>query len=261
MKKIILSVLLSGAIISCFAQKKVFNGKDLKGWDIHIGTPLKGFEDLKAKATPESVYSVVELDGQKVIRISGEVNASLATKKEFGNYHLRMEFKWGEKVYAPRNSGLMYHGFGDFGAALGTWMTTLEHQMMHGSLGDTYLLNNTYCETSVTKRSDGKYQFSKNGNVEKFGPSYKAQGIVKGSDAEKPIGEWNTIDLYCFGGTSVHVVNGVVVGINKNCCKIVDGKLIPLTKGKIQIQSEGAELFVRKVDMEKIKEIPQDLLK
>ena len=261
MKRQVLTFLLSGIILSGFAQKQLFNGKDLKSWDIYIGAPIKGFENLKEKATPESVYSVVEIEGQKVVHISGDVNASLATRNEFGNYHLRLEFKWGEKVYSNRNSGLLYHSFGDFGAALGTWMTCIEHQLMHDRLGDTYLMNNTYCETSVKKLDDGKFQFSKSGNVEKFGEPYNGRNVTKGIDAEKPLGEWNTVDLYCVGNTSVHVVNGVVVMVNKNCSKIEDGKLIPLTKGKIQIQSEGAELFVRKVEIEKIKEIPQKLCK
>lgn len=261
MKKIFLTFILAGAILTCFSQKQLFNGSNLKGWDIFIGSPIKGFEDLKEKATPELTYSVVDLGGTKAIRISGDVNAALATKKEYGNYHLRLEFKWGEKVYGNRNSGLLYHSFGDFGAAFGTWMTNIELQLMHGRLGDTYLMNNTYCETSVTKLDDGKFQFAKNGKVEKFGEPYNGRNITKGTDAEKPLGEWNTVDLYCFGNTSVHVVNGKVVMVNKNCSKIENGQLAPLTKGKIQIQSEGAELFVRKVEINKIKGIPQEFLK
>lgn len=261
MRKLLTTILLSGTILTGFAQKQLFNGADLKGWDIYIGAAVKGFEDLKEKATPESTYSVIKMDGQNVIRISGDVFASLATKKEYGNYHLRLEFKWGEKVYGNRNSGLLYHSFGDFGAAFGTWMTNIEHQLMHEKLGDTYLMNNTCCETSVKKLDDGKFQFSKEGKVEKFGESFNGRGVVKGTDAEKPLGEWNTVDLYCFGTTSVHVVNGKVVMVNKNNSKEENGKLIPLTKGKIQIQSEGAELFVRKVEIEKIKEIPANLCK
>jgi len=247
---------LWGIIISGFSQKQLFNGTDLKGWNIFIGKAIDGFENLKEKASPASVYSVIDMDGQKVIRISGEVFASLATKKEYGNYHLHLEFKWGEKVYGKRNSGLLYHSFGAFGAAFGTWMTNIEHQLMHEHLGDTYLMNNTCCETEVIKTSDGKFQYQKEGEPEKFGEPYNGHNIAKSADAEKPLGEWNSVDLYCFGSTSVHVVNGQVVMVNRNTGKIIDGKFVPLTKGKIQVQSEGAELFVRKAEIEKIKEIP-----
>ena len=48
--------------------------------------------------------------------------------------------------------------------------------------------------------------------------------------------------------------------INTNCSKIVNGQKIPLTKGKIQLQSEGGELYVRKMEIEKIKGIPTNLI-
>ena len=242
---------------SGFAQKQLFNGKNLKGWDIFIGSPIEGFEELKEKATPESTYSIVDIDGQKVIRISGDVNASIATKKSFKNYHLRLEFKWGDKVYGRRNSGLLYHSFGDFGAAFGTWMTNIEHQLMHSRLGDTYLMNNTYCEADVNKTEDGKFVFAKGAYNKKFGKNFNGQSITKAVDAEKPLGEWNTVDLYCFGRTAIHVVNGTVVMINENCGVFENGQVKPLSEGKIQIQSEGGELYVRKVEIKRIKALPE----
>ncbi len=260
MKKIVATIIGISSVVCVWAQKPLFNGKDLKGWDIFIGSPVKGFEQLKEQAKPESVYSIVEIEGTKVIHISGEVNASLASKKEFSNYHLRLEFKWGEKVYDRRNSGLLYHSFGEFGAAFGTWMTNIEHQLMHEHLGDTYLMNNTSCETQAFKNAEGNFQFKKGGNTERFGEEFSGRNITKESDAEKPLGEWNTVDLYCFGTSSIHVVNGKVVMINTNNSKIENGKFIPLDKGKIQIQSEGAELFVRKVEIETIKQLPQEYL-
>ena len=35
-----------------YSQKPLFNGKNLKNWDISLGTPITGFEDLAKKATP-----------------------------------------------------------------------------------------------------------------------------------------------------------------------------------------------------------------
>lgn len=248
--------------ISAFAQKQIFNGKDLNNWDISLGTPITGFEDLAKKATPASTYSITELDGKKVIHISGDIFASLATKDEFENYHLRLEFKWGEKVYGTRNSGLLYHSFGPFGAAYGTWMASIEHQLKHESLGDTHLMANTYCEAKTTKGADGKsFNYTPEGQLTMFSEKDNGRSVKKMKEAEKPLGEWNTVDLYCFGQTAVHVVNGQVVMINTNCNKIENGQKVPLTKGKIQLQSEGGEFFIRKVEIENIKEIPAELLK
>lgn len=245
-----------------FAQKQLFNGKNLKNWDIYLGAPIAGFEDLAKKATPASTYCIKKLDGQKVIYISGDIFASLATKEEFENYHLHLEFKWGEKVYGKRNSGLLYHSFGPFGAAFGTWMACIEHQLMHENLGDTYLMGNTWCQVKSKMGNYGAtYFYDPNGQLSTFSEDTNGRSIKKKEDAEKPLGEWNTVDLYCFGQTSVHVVNGKVVMVNTNCSTNDNGKTAPLTKGKIQIQSEGGEFYIRKMEINDITEIPADLLK
>lgn len=247
---------------SIYAQKALFNGKNLKNWDIYLGSPIKGFEELGKKATPESTYSIVEIDGQKVIRVSGDIFASLATKKEYGNYHLRLEFKWGEKVYGQRNSGLLYHSYGPFGAAFGTWMANIEHQLMHGNLGDTYLMADTWCETKVIKSGDDKsYLYAPQGQPMNFSEKDNGRSIKKAFDAEKPLGEWNTVDLYCYGQTTIHVVNGQAVMVNTKCSKTQNGQLVPLTKGKIQLQSEGGEFYIRKIEIEKIKGLPAEFLR
>ncbi|MBC8004906.1 MAG: DUF1080 domain-containing protein [Verrucomicrobia bacterium] len=262
MKKILLLLTVCILAGSAYSQKKLFNGKNLKNWTIYLGSPIEGFEDLAKKATPESTYSIVEVDGQKVIHVSGDIFASLATKAEFANYHLRLEFKWGEKVYGKRNSGLLYHSYGPFGAAFGTWMANIEHQLMHQNVGDTYLMANTYCDTKVIKSGDGKsYLYDPQGLPLAFSETHNGRSIKKAYDAEKALGEWNTVDLYCYGQTTIHVVNGQAVMVNTNCSKLENGVKVPLTKGKIQLQSEGGEFFIRKIEIEKIKGLPAQYLK
>jgi hypothetical protein len=237
----------------------LFNSENLDGWETYIGTPLTGFEDNHAQATPDKVFQVVDVDGEKLIHISGEVNGSLATVDTFANYHLELVFKWGEQVYTSRNSGLLYHSFGEFGDALGTWMTNIECQLMHENLGDTYLMNNTCCETEATQTDKG-FQFSKGGELTQFGKDFNGPGIKKAVDAEKPLGEWNTVELYSVGRTTVHVVNGQVTMVNTNTGINEDGQIKPLSSGKIQIQSEGGDLFIKSVRIKPIKEIPAEIL-
>ena len=262
MKNLFTFLILFLITFTGYSQKQLFNGKNLKNWDIFLGSPITGYEELAKKATQTSTYHIIEMDGQKMIHVSGEINASLATKAEYGNYHLHLEFKWGEKIYGTRNSGLLYHSFGPFGAAFGTWMANIEHQLMHENLGDTYLMCNTYCETKVIKSYDGKtYSYSPEGQSTSFSETDNGRSIRKAKDAEKALGEWNTVDLYCFGQTSVHVVNGQVVMVNTSNSKVENGLKLPLITGKIQLQSEGGEFFIRKVEIEKIKMIPAELLK
>jgi hypothetical protein len=247
-----------------FAQKEpgsLFNGKNLKGWDTYIGAVEKNGTPIGLNKDPMNVFTVTKLNGEPVIRISGEPFGSLATKKEFSDYHLQMVFKWGEKASRNFNSGILYHSFGPFGAGLNVWMSSHEFQLMTGRMGDSYCMGKSYFEIPSVADPDGKnYTYSPNGEKRKFGDGMLAKNVLKSFDNEKPNGEWNTVDLYCYGRTSVHLVNGKVVMVNYNSGKVENKVVTPLSKGKIQIQSEGGELFIKQITIEPIKNIPAGLL-
>lgn len=252
-------------VTSCKTEpefRALFNGENLENWDMYLGSSLGAdFDSLAQAATIEGVFSVAELNGEKLIRISGEINGSLATQESFENYHLRLVYRWGDVVYSRRNSGLLYHSFGDFGVAIGTWMPNIELQLMHGNVGDTYLMANTICETAAVRNPDtNQFVYTPDADLIAFGEHANGRMIRKRADGENPLGEWNTIDLYCYGRTAVHVVNGVTVMVNNNTGVYENGVIGPLTAGKIQIQSEGAELFVKSIDVKPIAAIPAEVV-
>src|SRR4051812_41150037 len=84
------------------AWRSLFNGKDLAGWDTWLGKPNGEKEPVGLNKDPKKVYTVVDVDGKPAIRISGEIFGAITSKEEFGNYHLKLEFKWGEKRWPPR---------------------------------------------------------------------------------------------------------------------------------------------------------------
>jgi hypothetical protein len=269
MKKVILlpSLIISILFITLACQREpaweqLFNGENLDNWDKYLGSSLgEEWDDLAEAATEEEFFSIVRQDGINVIRISGVINGSLATPESYENYHLRVVFRWGDEVYSRRNSGLLYHSFGDFGAAFGTWMANIELQMMHQRLGDTYLMVNTTCETEVTYNEEtNQFVFTPGAETLTFGDHANGRLIIKNPDNENELGQWNTIDLYCMGRTAVHVVNGITVMENRNTGVYEGGAIKPLTSGKIQLQSEGAELFIRSIDIRSINEIPRAIL-
>jgi hypothetical protein len=57
------------------------------------------------------------------------------------------------------------------------------------------------------------------------------------------------------------MVNGKVVMILYNSRQMDNGQPSPLTKGKLQIQSEGAEVFYKDIKLRAIDAIPVELLK
>ena len=260
------AAILTVIVLSLFScQQKtdwepVFNGENLENWETYIGTAIDGHEDLAKEATPEKVFSVTEHEGENVIRISGEVNGALATSKQFENYHFHMKFKWGDNVYGNRNSGLLYHSYGSFGAALGTWMNSHEMQLMTGNVGDSYRMGETYCEIPVNETEEGNYQYDPEGERQAFGKEGVSKIAAKSSDFEKAIGEWNEIDLYCYGRKAVHVVNGETVMVNYNSGKYENGEVTPLTSGQIQIQSEGGEVYLKDIKIKDIDAIPANVL-
>ncbi len=256
MRKLLTIVVLVLPVLVMAKPKevKLFNGKNLSNWEIYVSP---------AAPTPaEPLFSVVPVNGENLLHITGEINASLATKKEYENYHLRLVYRWGQKVFKQFNSGILYHSYGPFGEGLGVWMSSHELQLCTAKIGDSYCMGNSYFEIPSNKEADGKsFRYAKDGVKNQFGVNFPAKNCMKKSDHEKPAGEWNVVDLYCFGRTSVHMVNGTVNMVNYNSGRIEkDGSVLPLSRGKIQIQSEGGELYIQSITLVPIKEIPAELL-
>ncbi len=260
--------------------RRLFNGKNFAAWETFLGRPNKGtvFEGLKkdekgnyveavgVNKDPTAVFSVVVVDGQPAVRVSGEVNGALTSLDEFENYHFRVEFKWGQKQWGStpraRDSGLLYHGVGPHGAN-GYWLKSQELQIQEGDCGDYWSVADVALMDIPAAKKDvnGPWTYDKTSEKVAFGGRNKnGPYCKKGLNSEKKSGEWNVIELYCHGGTSVHVVNGKVTMVLYNSRHMVDGKETPLTKGKLQLQSEGAEVFYRKMAVRPIKGIPAGLL-
>lgn len=248
--------------------KSLFNGKDLQGWDTWLGRPFQKKEVVGLNKDPQNVYTIVTVDGQPAIRISGEIFGALTTKDEFENYHFKLQFKWGDKKWpprdkktTPRDSGLLYHCVGKQGAQGSFWMKSQELQIQENDCCDYWSVAGAIVDVLGKKKGNTIFYDEKG---EKFTVPSKGLGnriVRKQGKYEKAHGEWNTIELYCVGGTSVHIVNGEPLMVLKNSRQKVDGKEVPLIRGKLQIQSEGAEVFYRGMMIRSIDAIPEKYLR
>ena len=252
----------------------LFNGRSLDGWETFLGRPhpssdIPGprneqgdyVEPIGLGRDPKRVFSIVTADGAPAIRVSGEVYGALTTTREFGDYHLRYEFKWGSRRWPPRedairDTGCCYHAVGPHGASYGFWMRSCEFQIMEGDCGDFYSLAGVIVDVEgvprepANPRSDALYRPG-------AGPIRgHTRRIVKSSDLERPHGEWNALELYCHGQRSIHVVNGRPVMKLTGIRQRVDDREVPLERGRIQLQSEGAEVFFRNIEMRPIRNLP-----
>lgn len=260
-----------------FGQKNktasLFNGKDLSGWDSYLGPPLddagKKISDVPIglNTDPNKVFTVVKIDGQNVIRISGENWGAISTKQAYADFHFRLMFKWGaitwgQKKGRKKDSGLLYFSVGDYGADYGAWMRSQEFQIEEGNCGDYWGVAGAMEDVPVVKKSDSEYVYNANGEMQTFSAESKVgRHCIKQGDAENPTGEWNTLDLYCHGDTSVHLINGKVMMVLYHSSQIESGHAIPLVMGKIQIQSEGAEIFYKNITVENVDKIPAAFFK
>jgi hypothetical protein len=253
--------------------KQLFNGKDLAGWDTYIGPdlddkgkPITG-TPIGLNNDPRHVFTVVKEGGENVIRISGENWGAISTKDEYENYHLQLQFKWGKLTWGQKkgkkmDSGLLYHSVGKYGADYGAWMRSQEFQIEEGNTGDYWGVAGGMADMPVIIRMDTAYVYNPKGVMTTFKEGSKqGRRCIKNGDAENPTGQWNTIDLYCHGDTSIHVVNGKVMMILYHNRQQDNGHELLLTKGRIQIQSEGAEIYYRQVKIQAIDGLPARLVK
>jgi hypothetical protein len=249
----------------------LFNGKDLTGWETCLGAPVGEKEPIGRNKDPLKVFQMVQMDGEPAIRISGEVLGGLATLQEYGDYHLELEFKWGERRFppradAPRDSGLLYHCVNGYNPGTG-WLESLEFGILEGGeTGDFWSVPGSHGVRVLVDVEGEDIPKEKRRYPEepiKYRPGGKkyvgtTDGILNGDDNEKPRGQWNKLELFCVGQTSVHVVNGTPNLVLTNARRKVEGREEPLARGRLQLQSEGAEVYFRRLRLRSIKEIPPE---
>lgn len=281
--------LLLAVIIPSFCSaaddwKPLWNGKDLSGWTTWLKTPEptsnvpglakkpdgKYAEALGLNRDPLKVFSVTQLDGQSVIRVSGEVFGELRTKQSLQNYHLRLQFKWGQKKWpprdkpeTPRDSGLLYNVHSEPGAEGRLWARSTELQIQEHDVGDLFSVGSYIFARAKLRPGTGnattrpQYEYDPKSGYHAFAQVAGTDGrCFKNPDNEKPTGEWNTIELISLGEDSLHIVNGKVVMRLTHPLRIDTPKPQVVTSGPIILQSEGGEIFYRNIEVRPIHAIP-----
>ena len=241
-----------------YKHKNGYNGKvptDTNGSEI---TPIGYNKNVN------NMFTVIEENNEPVLKVSGEYYGCVFTKEKFKNYRLKLKVKFGTKKWEPRtdklmDAGVLYHSQGEAGVDYWrAWMLAQEFQIMEGHFGDYWNIANAAIdirayipEGSMNAVADESQQFIP------FGTHTENTGFcMRKMRAETPNNGWTEIELVCFEGKSLHIINGKVVMVLQNSRYFDGEKFQPLTEGKIQLQSEAAEVYYKNIKIKPINKMP-----
>ncbi|MCH7904501.1 MAG: DUF1080 domain-containing protein [Armatimonadetes bacterium] len=183
------------------------------------GKSLKGWHqdipDNDGKDSPVDAFTV--RDG--VLVSLGQPFGHLITDAQYENYKLVVEYRYSKEA---GNCGVIVHvSIPRFRSFL---PQGVECQLRSGSAGDFFLFGETICRRSAPDEPLGRV------------PNMT-------DDSENEVGEWNTMVIECRGDEIKVWMNGDLVN---------DGVGCSVSKGQIALQSEGAEVEFRKLEMTKL---------
>jgi len=228
---------------------QLFNGQDFRG----LYTFLKG---RGVRREPDDAFRVA--DG--MIHVAGEGRGYIATENEYRDYHLTVEYKWGQRDDGSgyvRNAGVLVHGTGaDGGHSSGIWMASLEVQLAQGCEGDLIVIRGKTGDgqpilvdmaSEVSQAEDGKTRWQAGGEKVRYAgkqfwwsqhePFFQEKLDTRGKqDVASPVGRWTRVDVLCRGQRVTVKINGVTVN---------EALEVSPAYGKILLQNEGSEIYYR----------------
>ncbi|MDB6058658.1 MAG: hypothetical protein JWO95_2502, partial [Verrucomicrobiales bacterium] len=249
--------------------RPLFNGKDFNGWYLvsgskrlendtnHLFTVHDGMVHMYKDAPDES--------NQKF--------GYMVTEKEYSNYILRFQYKWGKKKFGgkvgkKRDCGVLFHCIGPDGV----WPKSVECQVQEGDTGDIFTVYTRVTTTVDPATTNLIFEVTTNETTHvvhtnsQAMPFFKEKGVpfvqgVSGSvrrvhhakgDFEKS--GWNTVEMIVHGSSAQYFINGKLDNGFTLLEHMVGDKWVPLTKGKILFQQEGAEVMYRNIDIKVLDE-------
>jgi len=203
-----------------------------------------------------------------MLHVTGDGLGGLVTNRRYRDYHLVLEYRWGERTWRERensakDSGLLIHSNGVDGGYQGIWMPAIEVQIIEGGVGDFVFVPgkgadgkpvplSLTCETARDR--DGEVIWQAGGNRETFDlknirrinwygrdPDWAdVKGFRGKEDRDSPGHEWTRLDVIADGGHIQTFVNGA---------KVNEAFDAAPNAGRLQLQSELAEVFFRRWEL------------
>ena len=222
---------------------------------------------------PNRVFTIVDqIDGAPAIRASGQNWGGIVTREAYANYRLVLEFRWGAVTWGSRkdrarNSGILLHCVGEDGNYKndfkGDWVSSIEYEILEGRMGDIILVGGFQRDSTekivprLTMPTKGERIWDPNGKPVEYksgmghlhwggwDPQWKdVLGFRGRNDLDKPLGEWNHAEIIAEADKLVYFFNGT---------KVMEATKVWPAGGRLLFQSEGAEIFFRKIELHPLK--------
>lgn len=268
--------------------RPLFNGSDLPPFHHYLGRPDSSVfvEGLKKDSAgnytgnlgwsdPLNVYSVAILEGEPVIRISGQVIGGLVLADSVADFHLKLKFRWGTIKWGwmkgrPKDGGILYSGTkggrhefqiheGDVGSYWAKNVIVDIPSVYTRNLPEAIVKAKPFLKNQVSTLNDSMLIFDPDAPLHHFEGRDEWQIVIANPYNEKPHGEWNELELICYRNHAVHIVNGKVNVIVLNSYIIKGEDTIPMNSGRLVLQSEGAEIYFKDIYFQKVTSMPEEL--
>lgn len=243
-----------------------YNGTDVND----LSRFYKWLGPLGRDNDPHQVFTIVDqIDGAPAIRVSGQDWGGLETPDAYANYKLVLEFRWGNLSWgsrkaSARNSGILLHCVGEDGNYKpdfqGHWVSSIEYEILEGRMGDIILVGGAVRGSKdkilphLTMTQTKERIWDPNGTPKNFTPGmghlhwrywdegWKDVFAFRGArDVDQPVGQWNRVEVIAEGDHLVYFMNGE---------KVMEATNVWPTSGRLLFQSEGAEIFFRRIELQ-----------
>ena len=191
--------------MGCSSQERIplFNGRDFTGWKFVL---------RDESVNPDKVWSVKN----GVIHCTGTPKGYMRTESDYSNYKLHLEWRWPE---GGGNSGVLLH----MSEPDVVWPRSIECQLNAGDAGDFWTIGGTDFKEHVDKS--------------------RRRVPKKEDSSERPLGHWNTYEIFCRDSTIRVFVNGVLQN---------EATETTVNSGNICLQSEGKPIEFRNIYIENL---------
>lgn len=247
-------ILILTILVACGGNSgsSLFNGENFDGW--YTWRPTYGRD-----VDPHGMFAVT--DGQ-IHFLSQDIAPAdyefgyLATTRDYTNYRVSFEYKWGERLYVnfPRDSGFFF-------AAVGPdqiWPRSIECQVMINDSGSMYLFDYATLETTIDPTLG--FPIYMDGGAPYAAPRNALHNYARvgRSAVEDSLTEWNTMEVVVQDASAEFIVNGTTTFRSTNHKQphpdFPDDPAmdIPLATGRLVLQQEGSEVFFRNLEIEEL---------